>query len=1189
MSRWLKRSLISASIIVGVLLLSMLIVPWQLKKQATAWIADNTERTLSIEKAYFNPFTLKLELKGINLTEPNSAQPFVSCSRLMLSASLRSVIDRALILRRIELDHPYVKIDMLGDGAFNFSDFMHLGDESASVELQVPAEETKAFLFSFNNIVISGGEVDFNDQASAQSSHHEIRQLELSVPAVGNVAYLADEYVTPELALILNGATIQAQGQSKPFDNSLETELSLTFFDTDLAFYAHNSPVPLPVALQSAVLDCDINLNYQVIGSELPKLLLSGEFVLSNVAVTEPDGDNLFRMDTLLVNLDNADIFQRDITFSEIELYEPQLALTRDINGQLNVIRLFASAPSNPETSTADSEDAPTAQLPLILVKRLAVNDGQISFTDHALSTELTEQVRHLEIEVDNLSTHADQQAKLNFRLATERNMKLAMDGSFMTVPPQAQLDFSLSGLELEPYHPYLEHLLTEAVGGQVDLSGQVSYVDGVTRLADGTLNVRDLLIPFFAADQFTLSELHVQGAAIDVDTQKIHLEKIRLKDGNLKASRLADGSFSPLKQLRQTDADSAKSAQQKQNESAPWSLDLDTFDLSHFKVQFCDESSPKNPAFSLHDMDLHAEQLSYPKSKKSPFKFTAKVGKKGDMAIDGTLVHTPMQLNARSRIKAFPLADFNDFIPDHLQLDLKEGQFFSTISLHLKQQTDEMQGNFSGQLALQRLDLRDSHGGELLSWEGLNVAGIEGNVAPFKLHIKEVALNDYRANIEIDPSGKVNLTSVAPNEGADANVTEETPPAPPNIAAAQQPTEAPADIRIDALTLQGGTVSFTDRHLPSTFATTMYDLGGRVSGLASDEQMQADVDLRGQLENSSPLTITGKINPLSNDLFADLTISFKDIDLFPLTPYSGTYLGYAIDKGKLYLDLSYHIDHQEIQADNRVLIDQFTFGETIDSEEATALPVAMAVSLLKDRNEEIHLDIPISGNLNDPDFSLAGTILSVLRNLLIKAATSPFALLSSMVGGGEDVSSLSFALGSAEITPDQAQKLVGLAKILGDRPSLILEIGAFVDKGADPEAYRHQQLTRMIQALKWRELDDAERRATALQQLVIGKEEYPKLLKGVYKEAEFPRPRNIFGLLKSLPPEEMEKLLLANIRAGDEELAALAKARAMRVRDGLVSLNEELKPRLFLINTDIYATPENGPASRVEFGISAK
>jgi|GEM_PF-1068021 len=1191
MSRWMKRSLITVAVIVGLLLLSMLVVPWQVKKQGTAWIAENTERTLTIEKAYFNPFTLKLELSGVTLTEPASDQPFVSWDRLMVAVSLRSIIDQALILRRIEIDHPYVKIDMLGAQEFNFSDFMHLGDDTPD-PVQPPAEEESGpFLFSFNNIVISDGEIDFNDQASPQSSHHEIRQLALSVPVIGNVEYLADEYVTPELAMLLNGADIHAEGQSKPFDNSLETNLSLAFFNTDLAFYAQNAPVALPVDVQSGILDCEINLTYLITKDELPKLLVNGDFALSELVVNEPDGKPLFAMPTLLLDVEQADVFKQDFTLSLVALFEPHLWLSRDEQAQLNLTRLFASSePQSEEPPAVEGEGE--GGMPLLLIRSLALHNGQLSFDDQSLKTPIAERIHGINLTVDNFSTHPDQQATLDLRLQTDHQLDVAINGQLGAVPAQADLALSANGLQLEPYYPYLEQVITAPISGQVDAAAQLVYADGNTLVHDGAVTLRDLVVPFSGEDRFTLKQLQVNGTTVDVNAQQVNLGQLSLTQGDIKATRLADGSLSPEKLLRPTQQQPPQTTAAQQD-SKPWNINLASFDLGPFKLQFRDDTSEKKPLLVVNQIGVHAENLSYPKATKSPFKLTAKVGKTGDVRVDGSVVHTPLNLVATSRIKAFPLDDFNDFIPADLKLKVKDGQLFSTITTRLNQQGTDLKGTFSGDVAVHRFNLLDGFGGEMVRWDGLNLAGIEGEVAPFALHIKEVALNDYQANIEVAADGQVNLTSVQASEAAatEGEVAVEPEPEPVVVAEATEPesTEPPADIRIDAVTLQGGTVSFTDRHLPSTFATTMYDLGGRISGLASDEEMQADVDLRGQLENNSPLTITGKLNPLSQDLFADLTISFKDIDLSPMTPYSGTYLGYAIDKGKLYLDLNYTIEHQQIEADNKVMIDQFTFGDSIDSEQATSLPVAFAISLLKDRNDEIHLDIPISGNLNDPDFSLASTIFTVLRNLLVKAATSPFALLSSLIPEGEDVSSISFTLGRSDISADQTHVLDSLAEVLTKRPSLILEISPYADQNNDPEAYRRQQLTEMLQAVKWEDMDDKQRQDMTVGDVQITDEEYPDVLKQVYKNAEFPRPRNVLGFLKSLPPEEMEKLLLANIRAGDEEMAALAKARAMAVRDGILAINPELKPRLFLMTTEIYAEPETGPASRVEFGINAK
>lgn len=214
----------------------------------------------------------------------------------------------------------------------------------------------------------------------------------------------------------------------------------------------------------------------------------------------------------------------------------------------------------------------------------------------------------------------------------------------------------------------------------------------------------------------------------------------------------------------------------------------------------------------------------------------------------------------------------------------------------------------------------------------------------------------------------------------------------------------------------------------------------------------RAEVDLRGNLENYSPLQITGTVNPLRDDLFVDLTISFKDIELSPATPYSGTYLGYEIDKGKLFLDLKYHIENKKLEASNKVFVDQFTFGKSVDSAKATKLPVRLGIALLKDRNGQINLDLPVSGRTDDPKFSIWGVVWQVVVNLFVKAATSPFALLSSMMGSSEDLSSVTFTPGSAVLSPAEEKKLATLATALSQRPGLKVELSGFVDKQRDPE-----------------------------------------------------------------------------------------------------------------------------------------
>jgi len=1181
MLRWKRNSLITIAVILGLMLLSMLIVPWQLKKQGSAWFAEHTTRRLTIEKAFFNPFTLTIEISGVKLTEQNSDRTFVSLKRLMLSASSHSLMTLAVILDQVEVDDPFINIELLGKQEFNFSDFTRLGGDSP----KPPAKESEGFLhFSLNNIVITGGAVDFTDRTSANQNQHQIRELSLSVPYIGNVPYLADKYVEPKLRMLLNGSEVRATGDLKPFAKSLQTTLTLLLENIDLPFYAYRSPFPLPVEVKSGVLDSQIDLAYWVSSTDQPRLVISGELALTDIDIREPEGRELFSMPNLILELDRADLMQRDFKLSSLEIYRPQLSIHRDKEGRWNFLRV---QPPSKTAQQSVAEQGPPPDLPLLRIGKLRLIDGQVHYQDDFVPEGFHEELQQINLRLTALSTAPGVNTGLTLKLQTDRGLTTELTGDVGLNPVTASLNLQVNGIPLKPYYPYLDPYLTNPVAGTLNLACDIAYnKDRDLLLNQAQLAGHNLLIPFTAEDRFALAELAVTGGSFDLLQRKIGIDGVRLRRGNLTATRLADGSFSPLKLLRNQEHAGEPAAT---DAATPWQVNLGKLDLEQFKLLLTDAGRAKKPQLKIDRLDLEIGDLAYPESQQSPFSLKAKIGRKGSLAVSGKLAHTPLRLQAEARVKALPLADFNDFLPENVNLSLKDGKFYTTMAVKLAETPEALTGSFAGRVNISSFNLRDPlSDGELLAWDGLDLAGIKGQLNPFALQIKEVALSNYQTNILIDRDGKINLTSVTA-ESPESKAEAKTEPPPPEPEVAADKSGPPPDIRIDALTLQGGTVSFTDRHLPSTFSTTMYKLGGRVTGMASDEEMQADVDLRGQLENHSPLTISGKLNPLSKELFADLTIRFEDIDLVPMTPYSGTYLGYVIDKGKLYLDLNYHIEHHIIDARNKIMIDQFTFGDSVKSDQATSLPVRLAIALLKDRDGEIHLDVPVSGNLSDPSFSIAGAVFTIFKNLLVKAATSPFSLLAAMFGGEEDFSSVSFASGIARLNEQDQRKLAKLADILAKRPSLILEISGFVDQKHDPEGYRQEHLRQLLVAAKLRQLKEKGKVTETPEQLVISAEEYPKLLTEVYKEAKFPRPRNFIGMLKTLPVPEMEKLLLTNIIVGDEQLAELASQRAMQTRDALVEQNEAIKPQLFLKKTDIYQAPKEGPASRVEFTITSK
>ena len=294
--------------------------------------------------------------------------------------------------------------------------------------------------------------------------------------------------------------------------------------------------------------------------------------------------------------------------------------------------------------------------------------------------------------------------------------------------------------------------------------------------------------------------------------------------------------------------------------------------------------------------------------------------------------------------------------------------------------------------------------------------------------------------------------------------------------------------------------------------------------------------------------------------------------------------MGYAIEKGKLSADVQYHVEKGALTADNKIFLDQFTLGEKIDSENAVSLPLDLAISLLKNRNGEINLHLPLKGSLNDPEFNLGGLIFEAFVNLIGKAATAPFTLIASMFEGGEELSTITFVPGFAEINEEAAKRLQSLASILADKPSLNLEISGYADAAEDHDGLKLALLQNKVKAQKLADQTEKGETGGELINVQLTPEEYSQYLTAAYKKEPFEKPKNIVGLTKSLPDAEMEQLILGNIQITDNDLAALAEQRATAAHNWLIEKGSIPDNRIFIVSASGAEKVEEKKGGRVEF-----
>jgi hypothetical protein len=695
------------------------------------------------------------------------------------------------------------------------------------------------------------------------------------------------------------------------------------------------------------------------------------------------------------------------------------------------------------------------------------------------------------------------------------------------------------------------------------------------------------------------LGELAVAGASLAV---------ARGKTGDWNLATLFPAGVPPI-----IAAETRPTPQPPALKSAPaWTFTVGRLTVGESAVTV-EDAAPATPVrLKLAPVSLVAEGLSTVSGTRGTIDLHCAVNGSGSVSLRGSLGLEPTTARLAAEVTALPLVAVQGYVTDRLHLVVNDGTASAAGELSVTPGTTGPSVGFSGRASVDHLATVDAYVAEdLLKWDSLALERVAFSSEPYHLEIGEIGLSGLAARIAIAPDGTANLRRVlggtppptadeqdesaeGPSEPAEAATPGLLPsPAPsPSPSAVASPEGAPPtesdQTRVGKILIHGGAVAFVDRSVSPEFLVSVTTVEGSLSGLSSLASTASDVDLRGIVNGQAPLSVKGRINPLAGNLFADLKVVARDFDLPPVSPYSGAWAGYAIQRGKLSVDLAYKVSQRRLSAQNLLLIDQFDFGEKVESPKATHLPVRLAVSLLKDRNGLITLDLPVSGSLDDPKFRVGRVILKMLGHLLVKVATSPFALLGSLVGGGgADLDTVVFAPGSAALDDAARGRLDKLARALYDRPGLRLEAAGRADPTVDREGLRSAALQRAIKREKLDDLIKSGGTVPSLDAVTVAPAEYETFLTRAYKHGKFAKPRNLLGVAKTRPVPEMERLLLDSLEPDTDALRQLAQARAEVVQGYLLQTGKVQAGQVFIVaSSGVGAPAGKGPSTRVDLAI---
>jgi len=899
--------------------------------------------------------------------------------------------------------------------------------------------------------------------------------------------------------------------------------------------------------------------------------------VINNFEMKEADDHTTFiSFNKLYVDIRLISVFKGGPVIGEVRLEKPHVHLVRIKENTYSFTPLVDRLQSKPGAAVPEKPGKPL----VFSFSNIQISDGDIEFDDRLAATK--HEITHINLSIpfiSNLPAYVDSFVQPSLSaLINGRQLTINGASQVFSDSRETSLDIALKGIDIPYYLAYAPvPINVKVLSGKLDIMMRLTFREYTTRapmlVLTGETRIRDLGMSTRenTAQFINIPLLSVKNISLDLEKRKVDIGTVATEKGRMTVSRLKDGrmNYDSVLESFTTTALPQRNAK-KESAAAPWTMALQSFVVDDYTVTIADQSLVEPFGVTLSAIKFKAQNISTEKNTKGTIALSLLINQRGSASVKGDLTLEPLAASLAVNIGDVRLKSLQPYLAGRTQVLLADGLLTANAKLTIGQNNSEkLQAFTTGRLRINRFSLLDKMSAEdLLKWDALSMRGIEVRSAPLSLHISEIALSNFSSQVTVNEDRTINLLEAfKPGTPDSENVSPNRESIKKTASQAESQLQSkPYSMRIDKIVLQRGEINFIDRSIKPQFSSSLSEIDGHVSGLSSEENMLGEVELKGKYNQSAPIEITGKVNPLRSDLYADLKVDFKDMDLTSVSPYSGYYAGYTIQKGKLSFQLQYLINKNKLDARNSIFLDQFTFGDPVQSPEATSLPVRLAVALLKDRNGEIHLDIPVSGELSDPKFSVGGIILKVIVNLLQKAATSPFALLGAIFGSDEQLGYAEFEAGSAVLTADTIKKLDLLAKALQDRPALKMDIIGHTDPIKDRDGLKQNLLLKRVKVQKIRELAGKGGDLSSLESVTVTPEEYPLFLERAYKKEKFPKPRNFLGFAKDLPVPEMEKLMLTNLKVTDEDLKTLATERARAVMNYLLQSGKIEPERIFIV-----------------------
>lgn len=801
---------------------------------------------------------------------------------------------------------------------------------------------------------------------------------------------------------------------------------------------------------------------------------------VAGLNLQDEDGSRLAGLDELFVNFQLSSLFRWALTFRELRFAGPYLHFERFADGSNRLGRLLASFEANnpPEPDRAEAEDV---GLPRLLVQDLQIVDGRVDFTDGVPAGGVQTVVGPVNISVQNLNTLPDRTGTQAVHITFDEDKELSLTGSLSLSPLRAEGRLSGKGTNPHRFNAYLRDFLAV---DRVDADMALAFDYRVEETGEGVevaiddfaFDIANLRVTAHdpAVDVLTLPRFAIAGGSLRWPAQSVAVASVTLERPEIRAWLRGDGRLSLEELIVARDGEAAAPpGAGGEPAAASWQLTLDELQVAQARLAFSDRSVEPANEVVLEQLDAALSAFSNTPGATMPLDLSGVLAGSGMLAFAGEIGMLPEpRLSGEARLDTLPLALAEPYARRFASIAIDGGTLTVHADVGLQPETGfEAKGN----LRVDGLDIADQVAKErLLGWKSLRVKEFVFSQAENSLNSSALVLKEPFGRFHIAEDGSTNVGAIL-LEHADA--ADEAPAAE---TAAEDPaaTAAPAlEVVLAGITVDKGRLDFSDFSLPLRFATFIEELSGSMSALAMGSERPSRLDFEGKVADYGLARISGSMRVMDPIADTDVTMEFRNLKMSEYTPYSIQFAGRKIKRGNLDVDLGYVIRQGEMKGKNSLLLSDFELGEKVEAPDAVDLPLDLAVALLKKPDGTIDLSLPVTGDVDDPQFDFGSTIAAVLRNVIVKLVSAPFKLLGQLIGvETEDFGTFRFLPGRADLTPPEREQALKIAEALSQRPELAVIVEPPTDPTRDPEALARAQVDAMVAERMGRDVESVRR-----------------------------------------------------------------------------------------------------------------